>query len=74
MPINFEEIRLKTICPECSNTNMKLGYSTTEAGIYSPSSFMGMKAYSYATDRVLVICDQCGLIVKEYAKDPAKLK
>ena len=74
MADKFETIKQNTTCPECGSKDMALGFGTSEGGIYKASSFLGMNAFSYATDRISVICCGCGLVVKEYAKDPAKMK
>lgn len=74
MTIDLEKIKQTTVCTDCGGKEMALGYGTSEGALYKSSSFLGLPAYSYATDRISVICTQCGLIVKEYAKEPAKMK
>lgn len=74
MSEKHETIKNNTTCPECGGKEMAFGYGTSEGGIYKASSFLGMNAFSYATDRISIVCTGCGFIVKEYAKDPAKMK
>ncbi len=74
MADKFETLKNNTTCTDCGGNNMTLGYGTSEGGIYKASSFLGLAVYGHATDRISIICGDCGLIVKEYAKDPAKMK
>lgn len=74
MADKFDNIKNNTTCPDCGGKEMVLGFGTSEGSIYKASTFLGMNAYSYGTDRISIICCSCGLIVKEYAKDPSKMK
>ena len=73
MAQNFEAIKLKTTCPDCSTKEMVLGYSSTDGDIYKKTSVFGMAAYARATSEVMIICKNCGLLIKSYALDPKKL-
>ena len=73
MPINIENIALNTTCPGCNGKDMVLGYSGNEGGIYKKTELWGMEAYQNASDIIRVVCKNCGLIVKQYARTPEKL-
>jgi hypothetical protein len=73
MPINIEQIKLNTTCPDCNTKNLVLGYSGNEGGIYKKINFLGADAFQNASGILRVICKDCGLIIKQYAERPEKL-
>ncbi len=73
MPQNFNDIKSKTVCSDCGGKEMVLGYTASEGAIHKKTSVLGMEAYSRATTKVMVICKNCGLVVKSYAENPQKL-
>ena len=73
MEQNFEDIKSKTTCPDCSGKEMVFGFRSTEGEISKKTSFLGMDAYKRATGEVMIICKNCGLVIKSYAMDPKKL-
>lgn len=73
MAQNFEEMKQKTICPECGSKEMGLGYTYGDGSMHSKTTVLGMKAFVQASNVVTIVCKNCGLLVKSYAETPSKL-
>ncbi len=73
MPVNIEQIKLDSTCPDCNGTHLVLGYSGNEGGIYKKVNIFGIDAFQSTSTIIRVICKDCGLIIKEYAQSPEKL-
>lgn len=73
MAQDFEKIKNNTVCPECGKKEMGLGYTYGDGSAHAATTVLGMKAYKQASNLVMIICKNCGLLVKSYAETPQKL-
>lgn len=71
MPLDFENIRLNTTCTDCGHTEMAMGYSYGDGSIHK--KVLQNNAYAIATRTIVIVCKNCGLVVKTYAEEPGKL-
>lgn len=59
------------ICPDCGNREFAIGLTGGSAGLFQ-SGYLSM--FSPRIRKISVICKSCGLIAKEYAEEPDRLK
>ncbi|MGR7943716.1 MULTISPECIES: hypothetical protein [unclassified Paenibacillus] len=74
--MDLEKIRKTLTCPDCSGSEIKIGHSLNEGGIYSRTTMTRPERAEYRllSERILFVCGQCGWIVREYAENPGNFK
>ncbi|MGO4547848.1 hypothetical protein AB4Z29_23935 [Paenibacillus sp. 2TAB23] len=73
--MDLEKIKTTLSCPDCPGSEIKIGYSGLEGGIYSrtPMKRPERTEYRNLSDRILFLCGQCGWILREYAENTSRL-
>ncbi|HLP13245.1 MAG TPA: hypothetical protein VK177_15015 [Flavobacteriales bacterium] len=67
MTEHYENIRSKTICPECQGNDMGITYLWEKSGtVKKQGTVLGMNSFTGLGNLLMITCRKCGCVAKSF--------
>jgi len=65
---HYENIKNKTVCPECGGKDMGFTYLYDKGGaVKKKGKMLGMDAFTGIGNMLMITCRGCGMVAKSFA-------